>query len=81
MLIMKAVKQYTLRYEYHPDVLEKRGPYRVQHLEWIKQFLREGKCLSVGTTNPPLPSSSIQDDNKSITAVSVPTGALFVFKD
>eukprot|EP00751_Fragilariopsis_kerguelensis_P014235 CAMPEP_0170763712 /NCGR_PEP_ID=MMETSP0733-20121128/3555_1 /TAXON_ID=186038 /ORGANISM="Fragilariopsis kerguelensis, Strain L26-C5" /LENGTH=120 /DNA_ID=CAMNT_0011104189 /DNA_START=61 /DNA_END=420 /DNA_ORIENTATION=+ len=59
--------QYLLRYEYIADVLEKRGPYRDDHLKLAKNFVQEGKCLSGGPTG---------DIN-----MEVPSGALFVFTD
>ncbi|VEU44630.1 unnamed protein product [Pseudo-nitzschia multistriata] len=74
---MKLVKLYTLRYAYRPDVLLKRVPYRDEHLKWVKQYLEEGKCLSVGTCNPPPSALSTKEDD----GPTVPTGALFVFKD
>jgi uncharacterized protein len=61
-------KQYLLRYDYIPDVLEKRGPHREGHLGLAKKLIDEGKCLSGGPTGP--------------VDVSVPpTGALFIFTD
>jgi uncharacterized protein len=39
--------QYVLHYQYVPDVLEKRGPYREQHLALAKEL-----CLSGGPTAP-----------------------------
>jgi uncharacterized protein YciI len=58
---------YLLKYDYIPEVLEKRGPYREGHLNLAKQLIDEGKCLSGGPTGPP--------------GVSPPTGALFIFTD
>jgi uncharacterized protein YciI len=62
-----AATNYLLRYEYIPDVLEKRGPFREGHLGLAKQLAAEGKCLSGGPTGPP--------------NMQVPTGALFIFTD
>jgi uncharacterized protein YciI len=59
--------QYLLKYEYIPDVLEKRGPYREGHLNLAKQLIEEGKCLSGGPTGE--------------VNMEVPTGALFIFTD
>uniref|UniRef100_A0A7S1D9B1 YCII-related domain-containing protein n=1 Tax=Cyclophora tenuis TaxID=216820 RepID=A0A7S1D9B1_CYCTE len=59
--------QYLLRYDYIPDVLEKRGPYREGHLGVAKDLIAEGKCLSGGPTGE--------------VGMEVPTGALFVFTD
>ena len=62
-----AAINYLLRYEYIPDVLEKRGPFREGHLGLAKALAAEGKCLSGGPTGEP--------------NMQVPTGALFVFTD
>lgn len=62
-----ASTQYLLRYEYIPDVLEKRGPYREAHLGIAKKLIAQGKCLSGGPSGPP--------------GMTVPTGALFIFTD
>jgi uncharacterized protein len=59
--------QYLLKYDYIPDVLEKRGPYREGHLNLAKKLIAEGTCLSGGPTGP--------------LAMEVPTGALFIFTD
>jgi uncharacterized protein len=40
-------KKYILRYEYVPDVLEKRGPYREEHLQLAREL-----CLSGGPSAP-----------------------------
>jgi hypothetical protein len=40
--------RYLLSYEYIPDVLEKRGPYREGHLGLAKQMITEGSCVSGG---------------------------------
>jgi uncharacterized protein YciI len=60
-------KQYVLRYDYIPQVLEKRGPHREKHLGLAKQLIDEGKCFSGGPIGP--------------TGAPVPTGALFLFAD
>eukprot|EP00985_Skeletonema_marinoi_P024826 scaffold17624_cov86-Skeletonema_marinoi.AAC.1 len=46
-------KRYLLNYEYIPDVLEKRGPYREGHLGLAKEMAAEGTCVSGGPFNPP----------------------------
>eukprot|EP00985_Skeletonema_marinoi_P024585 scaffold17210_cov139-Skeletonema_marinoi.AAC.1 len=58
-------KRYLLNYEYIPDVLEKRGPYREGHLGLAKEMAAEGTCVSGGPFNPP--------------GSDIPNGALFVF--
>jgi hypothetical protein len=62
-----AATNYLLKYEYIPDVLEKRGPYREAHIGLAKKMIEENKCLSGGPTGEP--------------NMEVPTGALFVFTD
>ncbi|CAB9506070.1 YCII-related domain [Seminavis robusta] len=59
--------QYLLHYDYIPDVLEKRGPYREGHLDLAKKLIAEGTCLSGGPTGEP--------------GMEVPSGALFIFTD
>lgn len=60
-----SATQYLLRYEYIPDVLEKRGPFREGHLDLAKQLIAEGTCLSGGPTGD--------------VGMQVPNGALFIF--
>ncbi len=57
--------RYLLTYEYIPDVLEKRGPFREGHIGLAKEMIEEGSCVSGGPTLPP--------------GEGVPNGALFVF--
>jgi len=60
-------KNYLLTYDYIPEVLEKRGPYRAGHLELAQKMIAENTCLSGGPIGEP--------------EGEVPTGALFVFTD
>ena len=62
-----SATQYLLHYDYIPEVLEKRGPYREAHLGLAKKLIEEGRCLSGGPTG----SQNME----------VPTGALFIFTD
>jgi uncharacterized protein YciI len=62
-----AAMNYLLKYEYIPEVLEKRGPYREGHLNLAKKMIAEDKCLSGGPSGEP--------------GAEVPSGALFVFTD
>jgi uncharacterized protein YciI len=62
-----ASTQFLLKYDYIPDVLEKRGPYREGHLGLAEKLIDEGRCLSGGPTGEP--------------GVEVPTGALFIFTE
>lgn len=57
--------QYLLRYDYIPDVLEKRGPHREGHLNLAKELIDQGTCLAGGPTTT--------------RADGPPTGALFIF--
>ena len=61
--------QYLLHYDYIPEVLEKRGPYREAHLGLAKKLIEEGRCLSGGPTGP------------TRNEMEIPTGALFIFTD
>lgn len=60
-----SATKFLLRYDYIPDVLEKRGPFREEHLGLAKQMIAEGTCLAGGPTGP--------------VGMEVPTGALFTF--
>eukprot|EP00545_Synedropsis_sp_CCMP1620_P014781 CAMPEP_0119015458 /NCGR_PEP_ID=MMETSP1176-20130426/11057_1 /TAXON_ID=265551 /ORGANISM="Synedropsis recta cf, Strain CCMP1620" /LENGTH=125 /DNA_ID=CAMNT_0006968753 /DNA_START=106 /DNA_END=483 /DNA_ORIENTATION=+ len=62
-----SATQYLLRYEYIPDVLEKRGPFREGHVSLAKEMVAAGKCLSGGPSGP--------------LGMEIPTGALFIFTD
>ena len=62
-----SATQYLLRYEYIPDVLEKRGPYRDGHIGLAKEMVAAGKCLFGGPTGE--------------IGMEIPTGALFIFTD
>ncbi|KAJ0411815.1 hypothetical protein ATCC90586_002968 [Pythium insidiosum] len=46
-------KYYILRYEYVPDILEKRGPFRAQHLENALALKAEGKIVMGGALAEP----------------------------
>jgi uncharacterized protein len=59
--------KYVLTYRYIPDVLEKRGPFRAEHLGLAQDMARQGQCALGGPTTP--------------LNTSVPTGAVFVFTD
>lgn len=59
--------RFLLKYEYIPDVLEQRGPYREEHIALAKKFIAEGTCLSGG------PTGNVGEE--------IPKGALFVFTD
>jgi uncharacterized protein YciI len=61
--------QYLLTYDYIPDVLEKRGPFREGHIKLAKDMIAEGLCLSGGPKGPASPDGA------------TPTGALFIFTE
>ena len=48
------ISRYVLTYEYTPDVLEKRDPYRAGHLELIKEMAAEGHIMSAGAFADPV---------------------------
>lgn len=49
-----AANQFVLRYNYIPDVLEKRGPHREQHLALAKELcLLGGPTAAVAATTVP----------------------------
>jgi uncharacterized protein len=54
----EPTKQYILRYDYIPEVLERRGPYREEHLALAKR-----SCISGGPTastkNPSIPIGAL----------------------
>ena len=64
---LQATK-YLLKYDYIPEVLEKRGPYREEHIALANKFIEEGTCLSGGPVGD-------------VGMAAVPKGALFVFAD
>jgi uncharacterized protein YciI len=67
LMTMMTNKNYILKYDYVPDILERRDPYRPGHLELAKRLIEQGKCLYGGPIGNP--------------GMTVPDGALFVFAD
>ena len=61
---LQATK-FLLKYDYIPEVLEKRGPYREEHIALANKFIEDGTCLSGG------PCGEV--------GMEIPKGALFVF--
>ncbi len=47
-LLSSPPTRYLLSYEYIPDVLEKRGPYREGHLGLANDMIEKGTCISGG---------------------------------
>ncbi|KAL7460579.1 hypothetical protein ACHAXS_001024 [Conticribra weissflogii] len=64
-LLSSPPTRYLLSYEYIPDVLEKRVPYREGHLGLANDMIEKGTCISGGPMLSP--------------GEGVPKGALFVF--
>eukprot|EP00977_Amphora_coffeiformis_P014883 scaffold4242_cov175-Amphora_coffeaeformis.AAC.7 len=64
-----ASTQYLLTYDYIPDVLEKRGPFRAEHLQLAADAVQAGQCTYGGPKAPLEPEGA------------APNGALFIFKD
>jgi hypothetical protein len=44
---------FTLSYDYVPDVLEKRAPFRPDHLALAREYHALGKLLLAGAFDPP----------------------------
>ncbi len=44
---------FILSYDYVPDVLEKRTPFRPDHLALAREFHAAGKLLLAGAFDPP----------------------------
>jgi uncharacterized protein YciI len=45
---------HVLFYEYVPDVVERRGPYREGHLALIRRWYEEGKIVLAGGLGDPV---------------------------
>jgi len=48
-----APKVYALFYDYVPDILEKRVPFRESHLALARSYLAKGKLTAAGPFTPP----------------------------
>jgi len=46
-------KTFILSYDYVSDILEKRGPYREEHLGLAKDFIAQNKIVAGGPYAPP----------------------------
>ncbi|CAH0478766.1 unnamed protein product [Peronospora belbahrii] len=54
MSIVTDKKYYILRYEYVSDILDRRGPFRAEHLERAVNAKRDGHVIMGGAlVNPP----------------------------
>jgi len=47
---------YVLVYEYVPDILERRAPYREEHLNLIRRLHEDGTIMMAGPTGDPVDS-------------------------
>lgn len=63
--LYSSSNRWLLTYDYIPDVLEKRGPFREGHIGLAKEMVEEGTCISGGPT-------LLEEDG-------IPNGALFIF--
>lgn len=45
---------FLLLYDYPDDVLERRGPYRDDHLELIRRWQQDGRLLLAGAIGDPV---------------------------
>lgn len=52
-----ATKFYLLRYEYTPEILEKRDPFRAEHLQRARDLKAEGKLVMAGALTDPVDSA------------------------
>ncbi len=50
---------HILRYDYAADVIERRGPYRDEHLERIRERAGRGEILMAGATGDPVSGAAI----------------------
>jgi uncharacterized protein len=50
---MRAGRHLMLTYDYVPDVLERRGPYRPAHLELVRAWKEAGRLLAAGAVGDP----------------------------
>ena len=45
--------KFILEYSYVPDILEKRAPFRAEHLALAESLSKEGIIIAAGPFNPP----------------------------
>lgn len=50
-------KFYLLQYKYAPEILEKRGPFRAEHLQLARDLKAEGKLVMAGALMDPVDSA------------------------
>ena len=46
-------KKFILEYQYVSDILEKRVPYRSEHLQLAEDLEKQGKIIAAGPFTPP----------------------------
>uniref|UniRef100_A0A7S0VPA4 YCII-related domain-containing protein n=1 Tax=Polytomella parva TaxID=51329 RepID=A0A7S0VPA4_9CHLO len=59
-------KYHILQYKYVPDILEKRGPYREEHLGFANAMLEAGKLVMAGAVGDPVDGAVFIFRNSSI---------------
>jgi hypothetical protein len=69
-----APSYHILQYQYVPDILEKRGPYREGHLGAARKLEKEGKCVLGGAFGDPVEGAIFILKNMN---TQVKTGPLF----
>jgi uncharacterized protein len=67
---------HILQYQYVPDILERRGPYRDGHLGAASKLEAEGKCVLAGAFGDPVEGGLFVMKNMS---TQVKTGKLFLW--
>jgi uncharacterized protein YciI len=45
---------HLLIYEYVEDIVERRGPHRDAHVELIREYLADGRCVIAGALGAPI---------------------------
>jgi uncharacterized protein YciI len=52
-IVISELKRFVLEYDYVEDILEKRQPYRTQHLALLQSLVDDGKVQAAGPFSPP----------------------------
>jgi len=53
------VQRFVLFYEYVDDVVEKRGPYRADHIGLVREFVDRKECVAGGAFADPVDGAMI----------------------
>ncbi len=56
-MLVSDLKTYAVTYGYVPDILERRQPYREEHLARIREGIDSGSVLVVGVLADPVDSA------------------------